>query len=168
MKHDYKQGLETIINIYGDVPEGISDRYIHNVLLGLSQYAKQHKCDFGRDVIIHNNYLGTLVDIDLVSMKLTNAYVTIKIDKDKIHFYAKVDGYVGDLDLIIDHLRAPYSNNDRISDGFSMYNFYYTVEQKSSTIDYGPEKYNGGVFDRISVFDDQNNFLYTKNEKINQ
>lgn len=168
MNHDYKQGIETIINVYGDVPEGISDIYIRNVLLGLSQYSKKHECDFGHNNVIHDNYLGTLVEIDLTSMKLTNADIVVKINKDKIHFYAQVDGYVGDLDLIIDHLRAPYSNSDINSDGFSMYNFYYTIEEKSGVIQYGPEKYNEGVFDRINVFDDQNNFLYTKNEKINK
>ncbi len=154
--HDYNKNVESIISIHGYVPEGITDRYISGVLSGLSQYAKKHLCDFGQTVL-HDNYLyGKNTEID------------IKIDKDKIYFYAKVDGFVKDLDLIIDHLRSPYSNNDDNIDGFSMYNFSYTIEQRSKNLDYGPEKYYEGVFDRIEVFDDQNNFLYTKNEKINK
>lgn len=141
---DIKTPKHNYLTINGYTINPIKDHLmLRDILLGLVDYQKFHKCDYGINDIVHKNYLGKIVGspniqyIDYEGYKgltatvfLTNGYFVIKIIDNiypaEIQFDLYIRGELGDPNLIVDHLAAPGVAHD----GMGMFDYTYKISSE--------------------------------------
>jgi hypothetical protein len=122
-------------------------RHIRNLLYGLgTTYNKKHPCDWD-DSLIHTYYFEKIIEESIscnyvedegfrgivAFAALLNGYYVLRIwdeyEPAQIEFNVYVKGDL-DPDVCLDHLKAPVSKTQDITDGLGMFDFTYSLTKQ--------------------------------------